>query len=114
MSLGMVLLTLTLIAGRDGFPAMAAALRQSMLHARNEPGCIRCHVSADLASPSTFHYVEEWSTEAELRAHIRSVRFQHVIGLMEAAAMQPRFAVQLVSREYGLEYLVSARLEDGS
>ena len=110
----MVVMTITLVAGRDAFPGTASSLRQSMRQARAEPGCIRSHVATDLAAPDTFHYVEEWSNESELREQLRSDRFQRLIAVMEAATARPRFAVHLVSREYGLEYIAMARSNGAS
>jgi quinol monooxygenase YgiN len=104
----MVRFTMTLDSGRGRAATLAAALRQSMLQTQPDPACLFCSVSTDVTDPATLHYVEEWATEQDFAAQIRSDRFHRLMALMETAATPPRIGVQLVSRSHGFEYIEAA------
>ncbi len=84
---------------------MAGALRSVMVRGQAERACLRCHLSADLLYARTLHYVEEWTTENDLRNQILSARFQSLIAVMETAAEPPSLTVEFVDRSSGLEYV---------
>ena len=104
----MVRLSVTLAARRGQAETLAAALRSVMVQAQRRPTCVHCELSADVRDANTLHYVEEWVTETDLRYEIRSERFHRLIAVMETAAQQPKFEVQLVSASFGLEYVRNA------
>jgi hypothetical protein len=80
-----------------------------MAQAQSNRECVRCHVSTDVVSADTIHYVEEWVTDEALRDQMRSDRFQWLIGLMEAAAEPPQVDVQVICETRGLDYIRHAR-----
>jgi quinol monooxygenase YgiN len=106
------MLTLTLIPDRRRTDVVAKALRQVMTETAGAPGCLRCALSADLATPGALHYVEEWTGEAPLRRHMRSGRFKQLLQVMEQAIVEPQFAVRVVSQSGGLEYVQDAMGEE--
>ena len=98
-----------LAAPRGRFERLAATLRLLMAQAWAAEGCVNCHLSIDLHDPDTLHYVEEWTSEAELRRDIRSERFGRLIEALELAARQPRVDIQVISESHGLDYIEAAR-----
>ena len=101
----MVRFTLAIISSPGSVAMSAAALRQLMFQVRRERGCLGAWASADLLDPCRQYYVEEWMSEDDFVASLRSARFQGLITLMEAAAEPPQVSVQTVSRSYGFEYI---------
>jgi quinol monooxygenase YgiN len=104
----MVRFTLAIVSAPGSVAMAAAAIRQLMFQVRRERGCLSAWASADLLDPCRQYYVEEWMTEDDFVARLRSAQFQGLITLMEAAAEPPQVSVQTVSRSYGFEYIETA------
>ena len=104
----MVRFTLAIVSAPGSVAMTAAAIRQLMSQVRRERGCLGAWASADLLDPCRQYYVEEWMTEDDFIARLRSARFQGLITLMEAAAEPPQVSVQTVSHSYGFEYIETA------
>jgi quinol monooxygenase YgiN len=107
MSVGMVRLTVTLRPAARCVQEVVAAFRFLMVGTRLEPGCLGCSVWAE--PDSTVHYVEEWTTEADLRRRVASDGFTSVLSLVEAAQEPPRVRFDFVSSTRGLEYVAEVR-----
>jgi hypothetical protein len=52
---------------------------------------------------------QDWSSEAELKSHIRSSCFTDLLMLMETAVEPPMLEVHLVSETRGLEFVEAVR-----
>ena len=104
----MVRFTLAIVSSPGSVAMTAAAIRHLMLQVRRDRGCLGAWASADLLDPCRQYYVEEWMTEDDYIARLRSARFQGLITLMEAAAEPPQVGVQTVSHSYGFEYIEAA------
>jgi quinol monooxygenase YgiN len=106
---------------RDGMVRLAVALKGSARHTqelvdtfrflivstRLEPGCLGCSAWAD--PDSTVHYVEEWTTEPEMRRRVQSANFTSLLAVLEAAREPPRIQFQFVSTTRGLDYVEEVR-----
>lgn len=88
---------------------MVDALRAVMLPARLERRCGRAQVLRDVDAPDLVSYVEEWSSQADIDERIRSVPFNRLLALMEAAASAPTLEFRTISEVSGLEYVESVR-----
>ena len=104
---GMVRLTISFIApsvrcAQD----LLDAIRFLVLGARLEPGCHESSAWAD--SDCTVHYVEEWTTEADLRRRLRSDGFTSLLNLVDSAR-EPRVRFDFVSSSRGLDYVAEVR-----
>ena len=104
----MVRLSLTLAARHGEANGLLKALRLIMGRAQNARGCLGTQLALDVANRDLIHYAEDWASEPELRVDIRSERFHHLFGVMEAAAEPPRFDVLVGTRIPGLEFVESA------
>ena len=73
-------------------------------------------LSAESADEPLIRYVEEWSSEEELRRRVRSDRFLRLVAVMEEARSAPRLTFAMASGSRGLDYVAEARrdLERGS
>jgi quinol monooxygenase YgiN len=105
---------------------LAVALRGSARHAqelvetfrflivstRLEPGCLGCSAWAD--PDATVHYVEEWTTEPEMRRRVRSAGFTSLLAVLESAREPPCIEFQFVSTTRGLDYVEEARSDSGN
>ena len=104
-------MTLTLIGAPGESWRMAEALRSLMAPVRAERGCLgsRLVLSTEAADPSSIRYVEEWSTEADLREHVRSERFLRLLAVMELSREPPQLEFELPAGPRGLDYVAEVR-----
>jgi quinol monooxygenase YgiN len=100
-----VRLALTLVAHRNQVRELAAELRALIGQALGKPGLVDYQLSIDFVDPRRIYYVEEWSSEQDLKSQIPSDRFHRLIALLEAATERPRFEVQQVVRSDGLAFV---------
>jgi quinol monooxygenase YgiN len=87
-------------AARD----LVDALRLIASRTRLEPGCIGC----SLSNHDTVRYVEEWSTEADMRRRVRSEAFTSVLAIVESA-VDPTVRFDFVATTRGLDYVSEVR-----
>jgi quinol monooxygenase YgiN len=78
---------------------------------RADNGCIGCELtlSSESDDPQHIRYVEDWSSEEELRRRVRSDRFLRLIAVMEEARSAPQLTFVLATGTRGLEYVAEAR-----
>ena len=74
-------------------------------------GCVRCQLALSAATddPPQIRYVEEWSSEEELRTRVRSDRFMRLVAVMEAARSEPQLTFALANGARGLDYVAEVR-----
>jgi quinol monooxygenase YgiN len=86
------------------------ALR-SLMPSRREPGCLGCQLqlTTDTDEPPRLRYVEEWSSEEDLRAQMESPRFPRLLEALEHASAPPDIRFDLDGRSRGLEFIAEVR-----
>ena len=62
---------------------VSAAMQRLMIATRAQPGCVNCSLNTRLGGRTGFHYEEEWRTENDLIAQLRSEGFAKLAQLME-------------------------------
>lgn len=77
------------VARSDGRDALRAALRDNMLASRRESGCVRYELAQGLADPNEFTTLEEWRTEADVDAHMRTAHVQRLLATVPALLAAP-------------------------
>ena len=107
MSTGMVRLTVTLSASANDAKELVDAFRFLMVSTRLDRRCLGCSVWTE--PDSSVHYVEEWSTEEDMRRRVGSDRFTSVLGLLESAREAPHVKFDFVSSTRGLDYVAEVR-----
>jgi quinol monooxygenase YgiN len=78
-----------------------------MMSTRLEPGCLFCSVWTE--PDSSVYYIEEWSTEADIRRRVESERFTSVLALIESVREPPHVQFDFVSVTRGLDYVEEVR-----
>jgi quinol monooxygenase YgiN len=107
MSKRMVRLTVTLTASADRVQDVVAAFRFLMVSTRVDRGCLACSVWSE--PDSSVQYVEEWSTEEDIRRRVRSDSFTSVLELLESVREPPHVQFDFVSSTRGLDYVAEVR-----
>jgi quinol monooxygenase YgiN len=76
------------IVARPGWVEELCALLRGLIEpTRREPGCVTYELLQNTADLTDFTFVEEWSSEADLDAHLQSAH------LRNARSMLPELAV---------------------
>ena len=103
----MVRLTMTLRPAARCVQELVEAFRFLIVHTRLEPGCLACSVWSE--PDSSVHYLEEWSTEGDIRRRVASDSFTSVLSLIESAREPPHVQFDFVSITRGLDYVAEVR-----
>jgi quinol monooxygenase YgiN len=107
MSKRMVRLSVKLTASANRVQDLVAAFRFLTVSIRLDQGCLGCSVWSE--PDSSVHYVEEWSTEEDIRRRVGSESFTSVLELLESVGEPPLVQVDFVSRTRGLDYVAEVR-----
>lgn len=104
-------LTLTIATSPGESWRLVEALGSLMEPTRADNGCVGCELAlfSKFDEAPNIRYVEDWSSEEDLRKRVRSDRFLQLIAVMEEALSRPEIAFELVSGTRGLDYVVDAR-----
>jgi quinol monooxygenase YgiN len=103
----MVRLTVALsAASMRGADDLLEAFHFLVVGTRLERGCLGCSTWID--PDSTVHYVEEWATEEDIRARVRSERFTSLLSVVESAR-EATVHFDFVTKTRGLEYVAEVR-----
>ena len=103
----MVRLTVALSAtSMRGADDLLEAFHFLVVGTRLERGCLGC--SAWIDPDSTVHYLEEWATEDDMRARVRSDRFTSLLAVVESAR-EANVHFDFVTKTRGLEYVAEVR-----
>jgi len=106
-------LTLTLTVPPGESWRLVDALRSLMIPTRREHGCLSCqlHLSTELSDPSQIRYIEDWSSEENLRDQVQSDRFGRLLAVMDQSSGVPEIRFDLADRVRGLDYVEEVRSE---
>ena len=103
----MVRLTVALsAASMRGADDLLEAFHFLVVGTRLERGCLGCSTWID--PDATVHYVEEWATEDDMRARVRSDRFTSLLAVIESAR-EANVHFDFVTQTRGLEYVAEVR-----
>lgn len=90
--------------------ALVSTFNSMMLPLQAATGFVSCALYVGAEDPDTLCYTEEWQTPEDLDREIRSIRYTHLLAVMEKAAERPDFQLYWVSDVKGMEYLEKVRL----
>ena len=108
----MVRLTVTLSAQANYVQDLVEAFRFLMVSTKLDRGCLGCSVWTE--PDSSVHYVEEWSSEEDIRRRVGSDRFTSVLALLESVREPPHVQFDFVSNTRGLDYVAEVRQSSAS
>ena len=76
---------------------------------RAMPGCIRCHLMADVDDNDIVTLEEEWATQETLSARLRGDLTPILLGALECAIEVPEVRFAKLSEHGGMEYIATCR-----
>jgi quinol monooxygenase YgiN len=88
------------------------ALRCITVEAQVERGYLASRIYQEVGNPEALCLEEDWSSEPELKSHIRSGCFTELLLLMETAPEAPVLEVRAIPKIHGLEYIEAVRFGD--
>ena len=74
-----------------------------------ERGFLASRIYQEVENPEALCLEEDWSSEPELKSHIRSSCFTELLLLMETAPEAPVLDVRDIPITHGLEYIEAVR-----
>ncbi len=105
----MILVTLRLTIPPHKRREIKKTLRSIVGPTRVEPGCASCRSYQDEEAENVLSLVEEWTTEADFRRHLRSDQYRKILAIIESAVEPPEIKINTVSHVAGIEVIEEAR-----
>jgi quinol monooxygenase YgiN len=88
------------------------ALRSIRVASQMERGFIEGRIYQEVDNPDALWFVQDWSSELELKSHIRSSCFTDLLMLMETSPEAPTLEIHLVTNVFGMNYIERVRYSD--
>jgi quinol monooxygenase YgiN len=88
------------------------ALRSIRTSARMDRGFIEGRIYREAGNPDALCFEQDWSSEPELKSHIRSSCFTDLLMLMETSPMAPMLEVHSVTDVFGMKYIEAIRYSE--
>jgi len=85
------------------------ALRSIRHVAQMDRGFIEGRIYQEAGAPDSVCFEQEWSSESELKSHIRSSCFTDLLMLMETSPVEPILEIHSVNDVFGLKYVEAVR-----
>ena len=76
---------------------------------RAQPGCAACDIYEEQGPEPAVVFVERWSSDAALEAHLRSHIYQRILAAVELSADEPEIRFEHVSASEGIELIERLR-----
>jgi quinol monooxygenase YgiN len=107
--MAMVISTLRIVTAPQSRPEVVRTLSAQLGPTRVQPGCHKCDLYQDVEDSEVITLVEEWESQGDLSAHLRSEDYRALLGAIELSREQPEIHFDTVIRRAGLEVVASAR-----
>jgi len=78
---------------------------------RRETGCLSCNCYVDTEQENNIILKQEWKTDADLMAHLKSDHFSILRGAMKLLSMDPGIRFSTIASTAGAEVLKAVREE---
>lgn len=88
------------------------ALRAIRTAARMDRGFIEGRIYQEAGNPDALCFEQDWSSEPELRSHIRSSCFTDLLMLMETSPEAPTLEIHFLTNLFGMKYIEQIRYSD--
>jgi quinol monooxygenase YgiN len=76
---------------------------------RNERGCLSCYCCVDAEAENILILSQEWKTNEELAAHLKSDHFSILLGAMELLCIEPEVRFNTIASTAGKEAITAVR-----
>ena len=88
------------------------ALRSIRVAAQMDRGFIEGRIYQEADNPHALCFEQDWSSEPELKSHIRSSCFTDLLMLMETSPEVPKLEIHFVMDVFGINYIEAVRYSD--
>src|SRR5271167_899699 len=88
------------------------ALRSIRVVSRMDRGFLEGRIYQDVDNPDALCFEQDWSSEPELKSHIRSSCFTDLLMLMETSPEAPLLEIHSVRDVFGINYIEAVRYFD--
>jgi quinol monooxygenase YgiN len=85
------------------------ALRSIRVAAQMDRGFIEARIYQEADNPDALCFEQDWSSEPELKSHIRSSCFTDLLMLMETSPEVPVLEIHSVRDVFGINYIEAVR-----
>jgi len=107
----MVVVRITLIALPEKQLEVMQTLLSMIEPTAKEKGCLNYTVCNSIEDPNCFSLLEEWETREDLDRHIRSHRFEVLLGTKTLLRQPLEVRIHTVQHSEGIEAIHAARAE---
>lgn len=87
---------------RDEVVRIASSILQPT---RVQAGCTRCEFYQGVKDKDHLFFAEEWSTEADLKKHIRSPEFRKILAMMDLSDNPPEVRFHTAGGIRGIDFV---------
>jgi quinol monooxygenase YgiN len=105
----MIIGTVRLLPAPDRRADVLEVLRLVQGRLQHQAGCTGCHIYQEDDADSTIVFVEQWTEDEALDAHLRSDVYQRVLGAIELSSQPPVISFEHVSATEGIEVIERSR-----
>jgi quinol monooxygenase YgiN len=109
---GMFQISLRMMARPKRSLEAIEALRAIRTAARMDRGFIEGRIYQEAGNPDALCFEQDWSSEPELRSHIRSSCFTDLLMLMETSPEAPTLEIHFLTNLFGMKYIEQIRYSD--
>ncbi|WP_353064486.1 antibiotic biosynthesis monooxygenase [Tunturiibacter psychrotolerans] len=88
------------------------ALRSIRVASRMDRGFIAGRIYQEVDNPDALCFEQDWSSEPELKSHIRSNCFTDLLMLMETSPEVPVLEIHSIRDVFGINYIEAVRYSD--
>jgi quinol monooxygenase YgiN len=88
------------------------ALRSIRQVAKMDRGFIEARIYQEAGVPDSVCFEQDWSSESEMKSHIRSSCFTDLLMLMETSPVEPILEIHSVNDVFGMKYIETVRFSD--
>ncbi|NYF50558.1 hypothetical protein [Tunturiibacter gelidoferens] len=109
---GMFQISLRMMARPNRSLEAIEALRSIRIAARMDRGFIEGRIYQEAGNPDAICFEQDWSSEPELKSHIRSSCFTDLLMLMETSPVAPILEIHSVIDLFGMKYIEAIRYSE--
>jgi quinol monooxygenase YgiN len=104
-----ILSKLRLFPAAEDRHQLLAALRSVLGSTQAKSSCLAAQVYEEDGYPAAILYLEEWESEPDFRAHVRSDLYRRVLAAIDLSKSLPELSFYHVSASQGLELVQQIR-----
>jgi len=101
--------TIKITVPTEKWKEVLQTFKSLLIPIRRKQGCISCNCYVDVDAENSIFFKEEWKTRKELDAHLRSVHFEVLVGVMKLLEKEPDISFSTISTTVGAEAIEAAR-----